>query len=217
VIDEIQDAIAVPLHAVRRRGDHYYCYVEGAEGKPEIQEVKIGLHNDQHVAVTEGLRNGQTVFLAEPPGAPQPKFADSTEAAKTSVDELRKKTSDINAHPKSDESKRNEGRTARGTPPGMTAEQLEKWNKMSPEEKKKAREEMMKNLTPEQRAQMEEARKRFGGGDGKGGDGKADGKGGPKPDAPADAKPGERTSEKPAGTPAEPAAAPAAPAQGGGR
>ncbi|HET6163943.1 MAG TPA: efflux RND transporter periplasmic adaptor subunit [Planctomycetota bacterium] len=221
VIDEIQDAIAVPLHAVRRRGDHYYCYVEGAEGKPEIQEVKIGLHNDQHVAVTEGLRNGQTVFLAEPAGAPQPKFADSTEAAKTSVDELRKRTSDINARPKSDESKRNEGRTARGTPPGMTAEQLEKWNKMSPEEKKKAREEMMKNLTPEQRAQMEEARKRFGGGDGKGGDGKADGKGGPKSDAPADAKPGEKTSEKPAGKPAgkpaEPAAAPAAPAQGGGR
>ena len=224
VIDEIQDAIAVPLHAVRRRGDHFFCYVEDADGKAEIQEVKIGLHNDQHVAVTEGLREGQSVFLSEPPGAPQPKFADATEASKTSVEELRKKTSDINARPKSDEGKRTEGRTARGTPPGMTAEQLEKWNKMSPEEKRKAREEMMKNLTPEQRAQMEEAaRKRFGGGDGKAdgkSDGKADGKGGPKPDAPADAKPGEKTSEKPAGTPAEPAAAPAAsavPAQGGGR
>ena len=216
VIDEIQDAIAVPIHAVRRRGDHFFCYVEDADGKPEIQEVKIGLHNDQHVAVTEGLREGQSVFLSEPPGAPQPKFADAAEASKTSVEELRQKTSEINARPKSDEGKRTEGRTARGVPPGMTAEQLEKWNKMSPEEKRKAREEMMKNLTPEQRAQMEEAaRKRFGGGDGNS-DGKSDGKGGPKPDAPADAKAG----EKPAAKPAEPAAAPAAsavPVQGGGR
>jgi polyhydroxyalkanoate synthesis regulator phasin len=147
--------------------------------------------------------------------------ADAPESARASVEELKKRTADISTKSKSDENKRGaEGRPARGAPMGMTADQLEKWNKLTPEEKKKAREEMMKNLTPEQRAQMEEARKRFGGGDGKGGDGKADGKGGPKPDAPADAKPGEKTSEKPTGKPAEPAAAPAAPAvpaQGGGR
>jgi hypothetical protein len=164
VIDEIQDAIAVPLHAVRRRGDHYYCYVVGADKKPEIQEVKIGLHNDQHVAVLEGLREGQEIYLAEPPGAPQPKFGDAAETTKTSVEELRKKTSEISARPKSDDGKRADGRQARGAP-GMTAEQLEAWNKLSPEEKRKK--------------MMEDPRKRVT--DGAGGDGKRDGKPAEKP------------------------------------
>lgn len=136
VIDELEDAIAVPLHAVRRRGDHYYCYVVGAEGKPDIVEVKIGLHNDQHVAVLEGLREGQEVYLAEPPGAPQPKFGDAAESTRASVEELRRRTSEISARPKSDESKRGYGKQARGML-GMTAEQLEAWNKLSPDEKRK--------------------------------------------------------------------------------
>jgi HlyD family secretion protein len=179
VVDEINDAIAVPLHAVRRRGDHYFCYVQGPEDKPLIQEVKIGLHNDQHVAVSEGLKEGDKVYLAEPPGAPQPKFADSPESTHASVEELKKKTADISTKSKSDENKRGaEGRPSRGAPPGMTADQLEKWNKMTPDEKKKARDEMMKNLTPEQRAAMDEARKKFGGGGGGGAPG------GAKADAP---------------------------------
>jgi HlyD family secretion protein len=187
VIDEIADAIAVPLHAVRRRGDHYFCYVAGLEGKAEIQEVKIGLHNDQHVAVIDGLREGQEVFLAEPPGAPQPKFGESAETAKASVEELRKKTSDINARPKSDESKSGgrDGRQARGMG-GMTPEQLDAFNKLTPDEKRK---------------KMEEWRKRSGDGKAEGkndakSDGKADGKGGPKPDAPADAKADPKPAEK---------------------
>jgi HlyD family secretion protein len=176
VIDEIADAIAVPLHAVRRRGDHYFCYVQGPDQKPEIQEVRVGLHNDQHVAVSDGLKEGDLVYLAEPPAAPQPKFADTPQSQKASVDELRKKTSEINTKSKGDETRRGEGRQGRGMS-GMTAEQLDKWNKMSPEEKRKAREEMMKNSTPEQRAAMEEMRKKSGG-DGAGGGGRGDGAGG---------------------------------------
>ena len=183
VIDELNDAIAVPIHAVRRRAEHYFCYVQGDDGKPSIQEVKVGLHNDQHVAVADGLKEGDKVFLAEPAGAPQPKFADSPQSQKASVDELRKKTSDINTKTKSDESRRSEGRQGRGLS-GMTAEQLDKWNKMTPEEKKKAREEMMKNATPEQRAAMEEMRKKSGGDGGGRGDGRTDGRNdGKKPDS----------------------------------
>jgi HlyD family secretion protein len=202
VIDEINDAIAVPLHAVRRRGDHYFCYVQGPEEKALIKEVKIGLHNDQHVAVSEGLNEGDKVFLAEPAGAPQPKFADSPESARASVEELKKKTADITTKVKSDENKRGaEGRQGRGAPMGMTADQLEKWNKMTPEEKKKARDEMMKNMTPEQRAQMEEMRKKFGGGGG-------DAPGGAKGDAP---KSDGQKSDAP-----KPEAGKSEPAKGGG-
>jgi hypothetical protein len=207
VIDEIADAIAVPLHAVRRRGDHYFCYVAGLEGKAEIQEVKIGLHNDQHVAVIDGLHEGQEVFLAEPPGAPQPKFGESAETAKASVEELRKKTSDISARPKSDEGKSGgrDGKQARGMG-GMTPEQLDAFNKLSPDEKRK---------------KMEEWRKRSGGGDGKAegkndgkSDGKADGsKGGPKTDAPAEA--GAKPAEK--GDAAKSDATKTQAAKGGGR
>lgn len=189
VIDEINDAIAVPIHAVRRRGDHYFCYVKGPDGKPLIEEVKVGLHNDQHVAVNEGLKEGDEVYLAEPSGAPQPKFADTPQSAQTSVEELRKRTAEISTKSKSDDSRRAEnGRQGRGMS-GMTAEQLDKWNKMTPEEKKKAREEFMKNATPEQRAAaersggMNEARKKFGGGDGSPNAGPSGApNGGPKPE-----------------------------------
>jgi hypothetical protein len=204
VIDELEDAIAVPLHAVRRRGDHYFCYVAGIERKPEIKEVKIGLHNDQHVAVLDGLKEGDEVFLAEPPGAPQPKFADSPQSTQASVEELRKRTAEISTKSKSDDSRRAEnGRQGRGMS-GMTAEQLDKWNKMSPEEKKKAREEAMKNATPEQRATMEEARKKFGGGDGSPNSGPSGApNGGPKP-------------EGTKGDGAKPDSAKSGPAKGGG-
>jgi hypothetical protein len=182
VVDEIPDAIAVPIHAVKRRGDHYYCYIQNADGKPEIREVQIGLHNDEHVAITEGLAVGDKVYLATPPGAPQPTFPDSEATTKASVDELREKAAAITSRARADDrSRTGDNRQGRGPGgfPQMSQEERDKWAKMTPEERQKAMEDRIKNMTPEEKARMEEMRKRFsGGGNGGFGNGGGDGSGG---------------------------------------
>jgi HlyD family secretion protein len=158
VIDELPDAIAIPLHAVYRRGDTYFVYADAGEGKCDIREVKIGMHNDQRVAVTEGLKEGDKVFLSVPSGAPTPKFSnESTKKQTASVDDLRKQADGIVSKPKDDPSKPDAARK------GPVAGGFD-WSKMqgkSQEEVKKAYEEWLATLTPEEKAKQEELMKKF--------------------------------------------------------
>jgi RND family efflux transporter MFP subunit len=180
VIDELNDAIAVPIHAVNRRGDHYFVYVQDSAGKPAIAEVKVGLHNDNRVAITDGVQAGDRIYLAMPPGAPQPDFpVTAAEASATSVEELRKKAGEIPVKATRNERRpegRPDGRTGGPAGPGggpgqISQADMEKWQKMTPEERKKAMEDLRAKMTPEERAKWDERAKKMreaggaGGGD----------------------------------------------------
>ncbi|MBM4015486.1 MAG: HlyD family efflux transporter periplasmic adaptor subunit, partial [Planctomycetes bacterium] len=96
IVDELLDVVALPIHAVYRRGQRYFVYVADSAGKPQVREVKIGLHNEQRVAVLEGIDLGAKVFLSVPPGAPEPDFPVETKvAAETSMEELRQRAAAI--------------------------------------------------------------------------------------------------------------------------
>ena len=164
MVEEIEDALAVPVHAVHREGGLFYCYVREDDG-PVIRKVKIGVHNDQQVAIKSGLEEGELVYLAIPLDAPQPKFEDEGGASDgPSMEQLRRSVEHItaaNQEPRpAAERGQGPGRGGRGGMSNMSEAERERWRNMSPEEKKKKMEEFMKNMTPEQRKQMEAARKR---------------------------------------------------------
>ncbi len=67
-VDDISDAIYVPVQSVFRHLGKNIAFVSSPDGKYAVADVKTGRFNDSHVQVTEGLEEGQTVLLAPPPG-----------------------------------------------------------------------------------------------------------------------------------------------------
>jgi HlyD family secretion protein len=65
LIEELQDALHVPVQTVFRSGDTNVCYVAGSGGV-EARSVRIGRFNDLWVQILEGLEEGETVLLAPP-------------------------------------------------------------------------------------------------------------------------------------------------------
>lgn len=191
IVDELLDVVALPIHAVYRRGQRYYVYVADAGGKPVVREVKIGLYNDARVAILEGIDAGAKVFLSVPPGAPQPDFpAESKVAAETSMDELRQRAAAIQpkgaaAHPggplggQAANAAAAEG--AKGAASGFNPADMAKLRNMTEEERAKWWQEQLEKMTPEQREKM----KAFGGG--APGAGKRGGDGAAKPEGGAGA------------------------------
>ncbi len=83
VISEVQDALYVPIQAVRRQGAVRFVWV-AKEGGPEAVRVEVGENNLTHVQILDPLQEGENVFLSPPPGmeAPvyeQPEFDDMQE------------------------------------------------------------------------------------------------------------------------------------------
>src|SRR5262249_27924462 len=72
-VDTLPNVLKVPLQAVRRdRSVHYVWKVTGSDAVPVV--VQTGKHNSDHVVITEGLAEGDTVLLAPPADAQEPKF-----------------------------------------------------------------------------------------------------------------------------------------------
>jgi len=67
LVEELVDALFVPVQAVQRDGSQNLAFVAGADGI-EHRPVKVGRYNDLWVQVLEGLREGETVLLHPPPG-----------------------------------------------------------------------------------------------------------------------------------------------------
>ncbi len=68
VVEEYEDVVYVPVHAVVRIGNQPTVYIV-KDGKSEPRKVKIGLDNNRMVHVVSGLEVGEKVMLA-PPLAP---------------------------------------------------------------------------------------------------------------------------------------------------
>jgi HlyD family secretion protein len=64
-VDEVSDALVVPVQVVANRGGKKICFVVN-NGKSVEREVKTGLFNDTHVQITEGLQAGENVLLNPP-------------------------------------------------------------------------------------------------------------------------------------------------------
>ncbi|MGA2091926.1 MAG: HlyD family efflux transporter periplasmic adaptor subunit [Sedimentisphaerales bacterium] len=64
-VDEVPDALIVPVQVVANRGGKKICFVAN-NGKSTEREIKTGLFNDTHVEVLEGLQPGEEVMLNPP-------------------------------------------------------------------------------------------------------------------------------------------------------
>jgi len=65
-VEDVADAIYVPVQSVFRHLGKNICFVDRGAGKYDVVTVKTGRFNDSHVEVTEGLTEGQIVLLAPP-------------------------------------------------------------------------------------------------------------------------------------------------------
>ena len=73
IVAELDDALYVPLQAVRTQGAVNFAWVSGPSG-PVARQVERGLNDTQFVEIVSGLSEGDHVFLAPPPGAIEPEF-----------------------------------------------------------------------------------------------------------------------------------------------
>ena len=70
--ERIPDTLYIPIQAVETAGrDTFYVYVK-TPGGPKVRLVKPGKHNEKFVQILSGLKEGEEVYLSEPPGAPPP-------------------------------------------------------------------------------------------------------------------------------------------------
>lgn len=84
VVQDIADAIYVPVQAIFRRGGRPVCYV--MNGTSAIaRNVELGLSNERNVQIKSGLEVGEQVLLALPPGLETDL---SVESPKTQVGEV---------------------------------------------------------------------------------------------------------------------------------
>jgi HlyD family secretion protein len=69
LVADLQDVLQVPMQSIHQSGGKAYAYVD-RNGNPEVAPVELGLNNDRAVVVKAGLNEGDKVYLALPPGAP---------------------------------------------------------------------------------------------------------------------------------------------------
>jgi HlyD family secretion protein len=80
LIEDLPDTLFVPVQCVFRHGQDNVSFVS-VRGSVEMRTVEVGRHNDLFVQVLKGLKEGETVLLAAPPGfAPTPETPETDEA-----------------------------------------------------------------------------------------------------------------------------------------
>ncbi|MBI2947121.1 MAG: HlyD family efflux transporter periplasmic adaptor subunit, partial [Verrucomicrobia bacterium] len=68
LVDQLDDAVYVPIQAVVPSAGKHLCYVvNGSE--PEVREIEIGQFNDEFIEIKKGLKEGERVLLRAPEGA----------------------------------------------------------------------------------------------------------------------------------------------------
>lgn len=66
LVDQLDDALQVPIHAVIERNERNFCAIPKTEGGFETREIQIGPINEESIVVTGGLEAGETVALKFP-------------------------------------------------------------------------------------------------------------------------------------------------------
>lgn len=65
IVDQVKDAIYIPIEAVVEQGNKTFVYVKSG-GKFTRVPIKTGKYNDNFVCVTKGLKKGQIIALRDP-------------------------------------------------------------------------------------------------------------------------------------------------------
>jgi HlyD family secretion protein len=79
LVEDIADALYVPVQSVFRDGDETVAFVSRG-GEVETRRVGVGRYNDRWVQITSGLEQGEVVLMSAPPGF-SPQAASSTAPA----------------------------------------------------------------------------------------------------------------------------------------
>ena len=65
VLKEVREnALALPIAAVKADGEGSYVMIKNANGRAERRNIKLGLNDDDYVEVVEGLSEGDEIFLS---------------------------------------------------------------------------------------------------------------------------------------------------------
>ena len=73
LVSTANDVISVPIEAIRRDRQTHYVWKQTAAA-PIAQPVRLGVNNLTHVAIEEGLAEGEKVFLNIPDGVEPPRL-----------------------------------------------------------------------------------------------------------------------------------------------
>ena len=65
LVEQIENALYVPMESVFEKGGRRYCYVR-RKGKAQVQEVLTGPSNENHIVIEAGLERGEKVLLRDP-------------------------------------------------------------------------------------------------------------------------------------------------------
>lgn len=65
IIDEIKDALYVPLDAVKNEGDKYFVFKKKGSSYEKV-EVETGMSNSDFIIITKGLDEGDEMALVDP-------------------------------------------------------------------------------------------------------------------------------------------------------
>ena len=63
VTSEKKNILELPLEAVQEKNGHPFVMAETADGKQVMEKIKTGIHDDQFVEVTSGLKEGDKVVI----------------------------------------------------------------------------------------------------------------------------------------------------------
>ena len=65
LVDSVPNAIAVPLPAIYSAGADNFVFTRGDDDQPTPRKVKVGVSNETHVQIAEGLKAGEQVVLLQ--------------------------------------------------------------------------------------------------------------------------------------------------------
>lgn len=185
IVEQYKSVVYIPVQTVLRVGGQPTVYVV-KNGMIEERKVEIGLDNNSMIAVLSGLNEGEVVLMAPPlkaatlePGERIPGGGDANDATSRRISEKLKAANEQPSMPAGMPSEipgQGMPQMPAGVPgqqatPGAgqagqgfqmpNAEQIQKFQNATPEERQKMMEERMKNMTPEERERMEQMRQRF--------------------------------------------------------
>jgi hypothetical protein len=181
IVEQYQDVVYIPVQCVLRVDGQPTVYVV-KDGKVEKRSVEIGLDDDIMIMIRSGLSEGEVVQLAPPlqaatlaSGERIPGGGDANDATTQRINEKLKAANEMPSAPAMPTGEGMPvGGAGQSAMPGAgqgpsggqgfqmpSAEQMQRFQNMTPEERQKAMEERLKSMTPEQRQQAEQMRQRF--------------------------------------------------------
>jgi hypothetical protein len=178
VVEQYQDVVFIPVQAVIRIKGQPTIYII-KDGGLEERKVEIGLDNNTYVVIKSGLSEGEVVLMTPPlkEAAMEPgeriagAGADGNDPMARQISEKLKAAGGPEAvtppagtgAPQMGPQTGGPGQRQQGAQGVQmpSAEQMQRFQNMTPEERQKAMEERLKNMTPEERQQAEQMRQRF--------------------------------------------------------